>query len=291
MNFMNQRISLLALLIVALLNGCATKTLVSKVSDEKLDTFREESFLRYTEERLKDLESTPYQSLAKCYAGDIQEGLDLLRDQMKENKKRPEYWNQVGMCYFLKDSFTKAEYFFDLSLANARSGYFAPAINNLGVLKLKLRHYEEALSFFKRAAGKRENHKVPLFNQAQVYLQFNLLDQAAPLLEKLAMINKKSGVHDPDLTFSLGSVYLLKGQVDKAFAIFNTIPDKYKNREDVTLVRAISLYEQGKFYQAKEVLEGKNFLEYVPLKKSAIKLAELVQEKIKAIEAAQKGQS
>jgi tetratricopeptide (TPR) repeat protein len=284
----NMFVTILTLL---LFTSCATKTLVSKVSDAKLDTFREESFLRYTEERLKGLEKTPYQALAKCYSGNIQEGLDLLRDQMKEQKKKPEYWNQVGMCYFLKDNFTKAEYFFDLSLAQAPGGRFEPAINNLGVLKLKLRHYEEALNFFKKASGKRETHKVPLFNQAQVYLQFNLLDQAAPILERLASINDKSGVHDPDLTFSLGSVYLLKGQIEKAFAIFNSIPDKYKNREDVTLVRAISLYEQGKYYEAKEVLENKNFLEYVPLKKSAQKLALLVQEKIKAIEAAQKEKS
>lgn len=265
--------------------SCATKTLTSKVGDEKLDSFREESFLRYTEDRLKGLESTPYQALAKCYAGDIQEGLDILQAEMKTKKKSPEYWNQVGMCYFLKDNFTKAEYFFELSLAQARRVHFAPALNNLGVLKLKLRHYEDALTYFKKAAGRKEAHKVPLFNQAQVYLQFNLLDQAAPILEDLA--RSKNNNNDPDLTFSLGSVYLLKGQTKKAFEIFNSIPEKYKNREDVTLVRAISLYEQGKFYEAREVLEGINFLNYVPLKRSAKKLALLVAEKIKAIEAAQ----
>lgn len=265
--------------------SCATKTLTSKVGDANLDSFREESFLRYTEERLKGLESTPYQALAKCYAGEIKEGLDILQAEMKKKKKDPEYWNQVGMCYFLKDNFTKAEYFFELSLAQAKGGHFAPALNNLGVLKLKLRHYEDALNYFKKATGHNEKHKVALFNQAQVYLQFNLLDQAAPILENLA--SRKNNQNDPDLTFSLGSVYLLKGQTKKAFEIFNTIPEKYKNREDVTLVRAISLYEQGKFYEAREVLEGINFLNYVPLKRSAKKLALLVAERIKAIEAAE----
>lgn len=268
------------------LSSCATRTLTSKVSDAGLDSFREESFLRYTEERLQKLEATPYQALAKCYAGEIKEGLNQLQTQMKEQKKNPEYWNQVGMCYFLKENFTKAEYFFELSLAQVRKGNFAPALNNLGVLKLKLRHYEDALNYFKKAAGRNDRHKVAVFNQAQVYLQFNLLDQAAPLLEGLAKENK----NDPDLIFSLGSVYLLKGQTKRAFEIFNTIPEKYKNREDVTLVRAISLYEQGRFYEARDVLEGKNFLEYVPLKRSAKKLGLLVQEKIKAIEAAEKDQ-
>lgn len=277
-----------SLLILAMLfTSCATKTLTSKVRDPQKDSFREESFLRYTEDRLSQLKDTPYEALGKCHAGEIKEGLDLLQKKMKDNKKNPEYWNQVGMCYFLDDNFTKAEYFFDLSLAQVRHGNFAPAINNLGVLKLKLRHYEEALNYFKKATGKRQRHQVPLFNQAQVYLQFNLLEQAHPILEQIA----KNTKNDPDVLFSLGSVYLLKGQTKRAFEIFNQIPDRYKNREDVTLVRAISLYEQGLYYEARETLESQNFLNYVPLKRSAKKLGILLEEKIKAIEAAQKAEN
>lgn len=274
----------LAIIFLAILiSSCATKTLTSKVKDPTKDSFREESFLRYTEERLSQLKDTPYEALGKCHAGDIKKGLNLLQKKMKGLKKNPEYWNQVGMCYFLDENYTKAEYFFDLSLAQVRRGNFAPAINNLGVLKLKQRHYEEALNLFKKATGKRERHQVPLFNQAQVYLQFNLLDQARPILEKMAKHSKD----DPDVLFSLGSVYLLKGETKKAVSIFGQIPDRYKNREDVTLVTAIGLYEQGKYYEAKEVLESQNFIDYVPLKRSAKKLALLVDQKIKAIEAAQ----
>ncbi|MCF8058372.1 MAG: tetratricopeptide repeat protein [Bacteriovoracaceae bacterium] len=261
--------------------SCATKHLTSKVSDPLTDSFREESFLRYTEDRLKTLENTPYQALAKCHGGDTTEGLNQLQKKMKENKKDPEYWNQVGMCYFLNEDYTKAEYFYELSLSQVKKRSFAPALNNLGVLKLKLRHYEDALNYFKNAASASGAHKVPLFNQAQVYLQFNLLDQAAPILEDLSKTSK----NDPDLLFSLGSVYLLKGQMKRALHTYNQIPDSYKNREDVTLVRAISLYEQGLYYEAKEALEAKNFIDYVPLKRSAQKLTKLLEEKIKAIEA------
>ena len=272
----------LTLLIITLLfASCATKHLTSKVSDPLGDSFREESFLRYTEARLQKLENTPYKALAKCHGGDTEVGLKLLQNTMSENKRNPEYWNQVGMCYFLMEDFAKAEYFYELSLNQVKKRSFAPALNNLGVLKLRLRHYEEALNYFKDAARASGAHKVPLFNQAQVYLQFNLLDQAEPILEKLS----KNSKNDPDLLFSLGSVYLLKGQMKRALDTYNRIPASYKNREDVTLVTAIGLYEQGLFYQAKEILKAKNFIDYVPLKRSARKLTQLVEEKIKEIEA------
>jgi tetratricopeptide (TPR) repeat protein len=273
--------NLTLLMITLFFTSCATKHLTSKVSDPLGDSFREESFLRYTEARLQKLENTPYKALAKCHGGDTKEGLKLLQNTMSENKRNPEYWNQVGMCYFLMEDFAKAEYFYELSLNQVKKRGFAPALNNLGVLKLRLRHYEAALNYFKDAARASGAHKVPLFNQAQVYLQFNLLDQAAPILEKLSKTSK----NDPDLLFSLGSVYLLKGQMKRALDTYNKIPEGYKNREDVTLVTAIGLYEQGLFYQAKEVLKAKNFIDYVPLKRSARKLTQLVEEKIKEIEA------
>lgn len=272
----------LTLLLIALpfLASCATKTLTSKVIDPNQDSFKEEAFLRYTTDRLERLEKTPYSALSKCHQGDYNEGLKALQITMKENKKSPEYWNQVGMCYFLSENYAKAEFYFELSLNNSGQRY-SPALNNIGVLKLKTRHYEDALNYFKRAGKIGKSNNVPLFNQAQVYLQFNLIDQAGPILKDL---NKKSKT-DPDILFSLGTVYLLKGDTKESLTLFNQIPQSYKNREDVTLVKAIGLYEEKKYYQAKETLDSVNFINHVPLKRSAKKLSELVLREIKRIEA------
>jgi len=273
---------LIILIAIALpfLGSCATKTLTSKVIDPNQDSFKEEAFLRYTTDRLEGLEKTAYGAVSKCHQGDYNEGLKALQITMKENKKNPEYWNQIGMCYFLSENYAKAEFYFELSLNNSRQR-FSPALNNIGVLKLKTRHYEDALNYFKKAAKMGRSNNVPLFNQAQVYLQFNLVDQAGPILKEL---NKKNKT-DPDVLFSLGTVYLLKGNTKDSLYLFNKISNSYKKREDVTLVKAIGLYEQKKYYEAKETLDSVNFINHVPLKRSAKKLSELVLREIKRIEA------
>lgn len=276
------------ILAILLFTSCATKFLTSKVSDPQKDSFKKESFLRYSSDRLEKLEGTAFKGLSLCYQGKISEGKETLLHELKQRKNDPAYWNELGMCAFLEENYGKADFYFDLSLEKAPKGHYPPALNNKGILKLRLRHYESALAYFKKSVGKKREHLVPLFNMAQVYLQFNLLEQAGPIMEEIYQRNQKENVNkDPDLLFSLGSVYLLKGQTKKAMEFFGQIPSDYQNREDVTLVTAISLYEEKKFYEAKEILEGQNFIHYVPLKRSAKKLSELIENEIKRIEAAQ----
>jgi tetratricopeptide (TPR) repeat protein len=263
--------------------SCSTQHLTSKVQDEKRDTFREESFLRYTEDRLDKLGNTPYKSLAKCHNDEVNEGLKELQHQTHEKKKDPEFWNQIGMCYFLANHLVKAEYYFQFSLDLDKKKRYAPALNNLGTIKLKQGHYEMALDYFKKAAefkkGER-NLKVPLFNQAQVYLQFNLLQNAQTILEALNHENRE----DPDILLSLGSVYLMQGNTQKSLDILQKIPKRYQDREDVTLIRALGLYENKKIYEVYELLKEYDFTQYVPLKNSAKKLKELVTLEVKKLE-------
>jgi len=280
------KLTLYALFTVNLV-GCATGHLTSKVQEERRDTFREESFLRYTEDRLDKLENTPYQALAKCHNDNVNDGLKELQKQTHEKKKDPEFWNQIGMCYFLADHLVKAEYYFQFSLDLDDKKKYAPALNNLGTIKLKQGHYEMALDYFKKAAEYkkgRKNLKVPLFNQAQVYLQFNLLRNAQSILEAL---NHENG-EDPDILLGLGSVYLLQGKTALSLKTLQSISPSYQGREDVTLVRALGLYEEHKIYEVYELLKEFNFTRYVPMKRSAQKLKELVSIEVKKIEDAKK---
>jgi predicted Zn-dependent protease len=264
--------------------GCATKHLSTKVEDEKKDTFKEEAFLRFSDSRLESLKKTPYKAQALCHEGQIKEGLKLLQRQTKTRKKEPMFFNEIGMCYFLSGNDAKAEYFFHLSLSKARKSHFPTALNNLGVLKLKNRHYQEALDLFTSSTKRRSKIISPLFNKAQVYLEFNLADSALPLLIEL---NKK-GQQDPDILLSLANAYLLKGQTAQALAIIKKIPNNFGSRDDVGLARAIALYESKKYGQAKELLDEQQFGRYLPIKRSARKLQKLVNAKIEEIENAQK---
>jgi tetratricopeptide (TPR) repeat protein len=194
------------------------------------------------------------------------------------------FFNEIGMCYFLGGREAKTEYYFQLSLTKARKAHFAPAINNLGVLKLKNRHYQEALSLFKQAAKKGGSIISPLFNMAQIYLEFNLADAALPILVSL---NKK-GSGDPDILLSLANVYLLKGQTNEALKMINSIPSNFSKRDDVGLARAIALFESKQYNEAKELLAEQQFGRYLPIKRSARRLQKLVNKKIEEIERLQK---
>ena len=121
---------------------------------------------------------------------------------------------------------------------------------------------------------------MPRFNLAQVFLEFNLVDKALIVLEDL----HRSAQSDPDLLFSLASAYLMKGRTKNAMGILDKIPNEFREREDIALINAVTLYEQRNYYAAKEVLEATTFLSYYPLKKSAQKLTDLVEAEIARIE-------
>ncbi len=272
--------TVILIILSSLFFSCATKHLSSKVSDEKKDTFKEEAFLRFTQGRLESLKSTPFEAQALCHEEKPQEGLKLLQAQTKERKKDPSFYNEIGMCFFLAEDYPKAEYFFNLSLSKAAKSHFAPALNNLGVLKLKRRHYQEALKYFKTALKRRSKMISPLFNMAQVYLEFNLADSALPLLLNL----NKQGPQDPDILLSLANTYLLKGKTSQALKTIEEIPSNFSGRDDIGLARAIALYEAKKYPAAKELLENQQFGRYLPIKRSAKRLQKLVDMKIEAIE-------
>ena len=269
------------------LSGCATTRLNSELSEEKQDSFREESFLRYTKSRLGKLENTPYAALSKCHSDDVNQGLKDLQKMTHDKKKDPEFWNQIGMCYFLADHLVKAEYFFQFSIDLNPKNRYAPALNNLGTIKLKQGHYDMALDYFKKAAEFKKgqtNLKVPLFNQAQVYLQFNLLENALTIFE--ALDRQNSG--DPDIMMGLASVNLLEGKTGQALDILHQIPQEYRDREDITLIKALALYETGKIDEVYELLKEYNFTQYVPMKKSAQMLKKLVTAQVRKREILEK---
>jgi tetratricopeptide (TPR) repeat protein len=270
-------------LTILLLTSCAGPKLLSKIESEDKDSFKEESFLRYSSARLNKLNEGPYSSLASCHNGDVSKGLKELQRQLKEKEKEPSYWNQVGMCYFLKRHYSKAEFYFQMSLDLSRNRY-APAMNNLGVIKLQKRFFQDALKNFNNAKRRDKSLATPNFNKAQVYLKFNLPDKA---LRELSKLDTKDQ-NDIDVNLALASSYLLKNNISKSLSYLKKIPKYGHSREDIALMRAMSLYLKNDFYEAKKALEEQKFTRILPIKKSSQKLMILITEKIKELEELEK---
>ena len=261
--------------------GCSALSLSLRTNDSSRDTFREESFLRYSHNRLKKFYGTPYEGLAKCHEGEHGEGLEQLRKQLAVKKDRPDYWNEVGLCYFMAKNYPIAAFYFDLAIKKSPKGRpYIPAFNNRGVLHLQLGHYQQAQELFKAAHKKNPKLKVPQFNLAQIYLRFYLLGPAKEILQKL----HKENDQDVDVIHSLGSLYLLEGNLSRSEALFKSIPREFQERQDIAWVRALSYYQQKKYRETLKVLKKYDLEEFSPLKESVTRLMSLTVRRMKELE-------
>ena len=188
-------------------------------------------------------------------------------------ENNPSYWNQVGMCYFMYKNYKKADFYFNWAIKISGRRPYVPAINNLGVISMNLKHYQQALNYFKQAQKHNRSFRVPLFNLSQVYLKFHLLGPAQKILKKLYLKNNK----DVEVIYSLGSLYLLKGNLSKAHRLWESIPKDRRNREDIALMRSLTLYQQKKYKKALSILKEQDFEKFLSMKKSALKLQKLLE--------------
>ncbi len=263
------------LLFILLLSSCATKNLTQKLSQDKYDLFKEETYLRYTKERLPKSNAVA-QELFYCYNGDYSEAFDSLKKRLDQNTKNPEYWNAYGICYFLKEDLVKADYFFGLALSYSNNKYL-PAYNNLGMSALRRRDYQSALSYFELITkSKRSNLRIPLYNMAQIYLEHDRADLALDLLTRLHKQNEQ----DPDIIISIAVAYLIKQNPDKAAYYIDQLFKKRQENTDVVFYKALILFEKKKWKESKEILESRHFTKTLILKRFAKKMLSIVNSKL-----------
>jgi Tfp pilus assembly protein PilF len=234
------------LLILSIITSCATQKRDKVVSNKNHDFFSEESFLRFDKNRLKENANN-----APCFAGNIIDDLKELRSSLDQNKDNPHYWNQIATCYYLNEQYTKAEYYYQVSLntAQKKGQVYSPALNNLGLLNLSLKHYITARDYFRKAL-KNNQFVTPRYNLALIHLKYNKPEMAIKLLSRFAK-NKSS---DPDLNFNLAYAHYLLGQTQMTHH-FLSLMGEQQERSDVIYLKAIMLYDQQKYEQAISLIE------------------------------------
>lgn len=256
-----------------------TTTIERRTGVSSRDAFREESFLRYSDDRLARIEGLSYKGLRLCYRGQSKKGLELLRAQGLRNENRPDHWNRVGLCHFIVKDYIKASFYFDLALKKSKKKLYVPALNNIGILHLYHNRYQEAFDHFLKAHKSAQHLRVPRFNLAQIYLRFHILDPAYKILSGLYRQNPE----DAEVVYSLASVHLLKNQLKKAQDLLNLIPKEQKSREDIALVRSLLYYQQKEYSQALKAIKGQKFT-MTSLEKSAQKLITLCKDRLRESE-------
>jgi len=183
---------------------------------------------------------------AKCRAGKFEEMEEIFKKVHPVYDKRPDFWNVLGICYFLQGKKRMAHIYFSEALSQKKN--YPPAYNNLGVLSFYENNSDEALAFFKKALSASSKATVPRLNKALVYLKYGLNDSA---------INSLKGVSIED-NFPraiLGTALLQLGRIEESLKVFSAIEKELKTTS-WGLNYALALKKSGKGDDAEDVLDS-----------------------------------
>ena len=235
------------------LASCSTSRIDRKIEDVTWDSLADESYLRWGENRLD--QANPEHKVVNCYKGEAKETLDQYKKDYISKGESPYYWLHVGNCYFIQESWSKADFFYRMSLEETKlSTVKSIALNNLGLIHFKYEQWEKGKSYLKQAMDLAPRFKVPRYNMSQLYLQFGLYDRAIEVLSEKAFRGHK----DIDVYFSFANAYLYKGDLKKASEYFMMIPEEHFRREDIAATYALFLIKTGKIDKAQSVMKDRS---------------------------------
>jgi tetratricopeptide (TPR) repeat protein len=184
-----------------------------------------------------------------CYKKEYAQGFKILDSIFRRYKKHPNYWNQIGSCYFLQGNDQAAILYYNQALD--LNGRYAPPLNNMGVLNVRKGRPQEALAYFQKAAKYSPFSKTPIFNLAHLYLKFGFVEKAIKYFNVL----ERKFKFDVDVISGLGNAYMLKGDYNRSIEYFNQIDDRDLKRPDISLNYALALKMNRNTGGAKEVLD------------------------------------
>ncbi|HXH30098.1 MAG TPA: tetratricopeptide repeat protein [Bacteriovoracaceae bacterium] len=269
--------TLTPILILFLLASCATQRLDRKIDDAGWDSLADESYLRWGEKRLQSTKTE--HEVTKCYQGKARETLVQYKKDYLTKGQQTYYWLHIGNCYFVQNLWSKAEFFYRLSLDEAKAPEVKSiALNNLGLLHFKYEQWEKGKEYLKQAIALAPNYKIPRYNISQLYLQFGIYDKAIEVLNAGAF----SGHKDIDVYFSLANAYLYKGDLKNAAQYFKLIPPEQFKREDIAATYALYLIRTGKMKQAKKVMDERDRSGVLEITAISQKIEKILSQRMKA---------
>jgi len=244
---MKSIIILSALLILA---SCSSSRIDRKIDDAAWDSLADESYLRWGEGRLKKSAKNEHEVIG-CYRGEASETLESFKKDYLTRNHEPHYWLHIGNCYFIQENWSKAEFFYRMTLEETKiSTIKSIALNNLGLIHFKYEQWEKGKDLLSESMKIAPKFKVPRYNMSQLYLQFGLFDKAIEVLNHSAFRGHK----DIDVYFSLANAYLFKGDLKTSAEYFKLIPKESFRREDIAATYALFLMRHGRIQEAKEVM-------------------------------------
>jgi len=156
---------------------------------------------------------------AAMESGNLPVAIALLKRATEIDPKNKYAWNNLGLIYLATRQYDQA--IADFQKQIEVNPYDEYAYNNLGRTYWLQRKYDDAVKTFNQQLEHNPLDKYAHSYLGQMYAEWHKYDLAAPELEKAVSLRNES---DPDLStleVSLGDSYLNLGQDDKALAAFD----------------------------------------------------------------------
>lgn len=269
--------TILTFAVLLTLVSCSSSRLDRKINDETMDSLADESYLRWGEQRLEKMAKSG-QKVIGCYRGETKDTLKSFKQDYLAKNSDPSYWLHIGNCYFIQEEWSKAEFFYRMTLEESKAATAKSiALNNLGLIHFKYEQWEKGREFLKESMKLAPKFKVPRYNISQLYLQFGLYDKAIEVLNDSAFRGHK----DIDVFFSLANAYLYKGDLKTSAEYFSKIPQDHFQREDIAATYALFLIKLGKIKEAKVVMNERDRSGVLELTAISQKIEKILAQRLK----------
>lgn len=263
--------------ILLVLVSCSSSRIDRKIDDVTWDSLADESYLRWGETRLQKFANKQHE-VVKCYQGEVKETLEKFKKTFITDNKNPYYWLHIGNCYFIREAWSKAEFFYRMTLDESKLPTVKSiALNNLGLIHFRYEQWEKGKEYLRQSMALAPKFKVPRYNLSQLYLQFGLYDKAIEVLSESAFRGHK----DIDVYFSFANAYLYKNDLKKSGQYFNMIPEEHFRREDIAATYALYLIRTGKMEEAKRIMKERDRSEVPELTVISQKIEKILVQRMK----------
>ena len=216
------------------------------------DVLKGESLSKIPKEELSQPSSVDKsidKAILACYRGNYTLANNIFDSLLKEYRKNPIYWNQVGNCFMMQGSKRKALLYYNKARGLKKD--YGPPINNIGVIFERSGFDQKALKSYEESKKVSGFSLTPVFNLAQIYVKYGFIEEGKQLFESMIRINSK----DQDALHGLAFVEFVSGDLKKALSLFDRMDRDFYQKPEVGVNLAYALFLSGNKGKAQDIIE------------------------------------
>jgi tetratricopeptide (TPR) repeat protein len=159
-----------------------------------------------------------------------QKEIAQLSKYFKAYREHASYWNVIGICFFKLKRLNEAKLFFNRSMEQVKN--YAPALNNLALIEIENRRYNEGFRIFQEALKNKKKSDTIRYNLALLlhkFGHFNKSNYFATRIQDRKFVNQV-------LKKIQARNFILTGNYKKGASLFSGLDEDELGKDDQLLL-------------------------------------------------------